>query len=160
MADSLGDFIEPLHFPDKALVVFPVNDNDDVDIAEGGSHWSLVAYYRNANVFVHHDSCRGLNAAPAKKLYKSVAGYMGSASEPSFLECTNSPMQDNGYDCGLYVTATTKVICNWYANHKNHKNTDTNDLWFSAVKERVTPSAVANMRGEIMALIMDLMERR
>ncbi|ESW04163.1 hypothetical protein PHAVU_011G071700 [Phaseolus vulgaris] len=159
LVDSLGDFIEPLHLPDKALVVFPINDNDDVDRAEGGSHWSLVAYYRKANVFVHHDSCRSLNAAPAKKLYKAVARYMGSsgsASEASFLECTNSPVQDNGYDCGLYVTATARTISNW---HANHKNADTNDLWFSAVKEQVTPSAVGSMRGEILALIRDLMAR-
>jgi len=159
VVESLGDFIEPLHLSDKALVMFPINDNDDVDRAEGGSHWSLVAYCRNANVFVHHDSCRGMNAAPAKKLYKAVAGYMGSsgsASEASFQECTNSPMQDNGYDCGLYVTATARTICNW---HANHKNADMNDLWFSAVKDQVTSSAVASMRGEILALIRDLMAR-
>lgn len=159
VAEALGDFIEPLHLPDKTLVIFPVNDNDDVDRAEGGSHWSLLAYYRNANLFVHHDSCRSMNAAPAKQLYKGIAGYMGSsgsASEASFLECTNSPMQDNGYDCGLYATAIARVICNW---HVNHKNADTNDLWFSAVKEQVSPSAVASMRGEILALIRDLMAR-
>ncbi|CAJ1979365.1 unnamed protein product [Sphenostylis stenocarpa] len=159
VVETLGDFIEPLHLPDKPLVLFPINDNEDVDRAEGGSHWSLVAYYRKANVFVHHDSCSSMNSAPAKKLYEAVAGYMGfsgSASEASFLECTNSPMQDNGYDCGLYVTAIARVICNWYVNHKH---TDSDDLWFSAVKELVTPPVVASMRGEILALIRDLMAR-
>ncbi|KAK7262370.1 hypothetical protein RJT34_29939 [Clitoria ternatea] len=156
VAEALKDFVEPLHLSDKRLVIFPVNDNDDVDRAEGGSHWSVLAYYRNANVFVHHDSCRSMNAAPAKQLYKAVVGYMGSASEARFLECTNSPIQENGHDCGLYVTAIARVICNW---HWNCNNTDTNDLWFSAVKEQVTPSAVASMRGEILTLIRDLMAR-
>ncbi|RDY08223.1 NEDD8-specific protease 1, partial [Mucuna pruriens] len=159
VADGLSDFIEPLHLPDKTLVIFPINDNDDVDRAEGGSHWSLLAYYRNANLFVHHDSCRSLNSAPAKQLYKAVAGYMGlsgTASKATFLECSNSPTQENGHDCGLYVTAIARIICNW---HVNRKNTDTNDLWFSAVREQVTPSAVASMRGEIQALIRDLMTR-
>ncbi|KAL2328665.1 hypothetical protein Fmac_022092 [Flemingia macrophylla] len=156
MVEALSDFIEPLHLPDKTLVIFPINDNDDVERAEGGSHWSLLAYYRDANLFVHHDSCRSMNAAPAKQLYKAVAGYMGlsrPASETSSLECTNSPLQENGYDCGLYVTAIARIICDW---HVNHKTTNTNDLWFSSVKEQVTPSAVARMRDEILALIRDM----
>ncbi|XP_027345632.1 NEDD8-specific protease 1 isoform X2 [Abrus precatorius] len=159
VTETLRDFLEPLHLSDKTLVIFPINDNDDVDKAEGGSHWSLLAYYRNANLFVHHDSCRSMNTAPAKQLYRAVVGHMGvsgSASEAIFLECTDSPIQENGYDCGLYVTAIARRICNW---HVNHKNTDPNDLWFSAVKEQVTPSAVASMRSEILALIKDLMAR-
>lgn len=155
VAEPLRDFLEPLHLSDKALVIFPINDNDDVNMAEGGSHWSLLAYYRNANLFVHHDSCGSMNTAPAKQLYKAVAGYVG-LSGASFLECTDSPKQANGYDCGLYVTAIARVICSW---HVNGKNTDANDLWFSAVKEQVTPSAVACMRSEILALIRDLMAK-
>lgn len=157
--EALKDFLEPLHLSDKALILFPINDNDDVNIAEGGSHWSVLAYYRHANLFVHHDSCRSMNTAPAKQLYKAVVGYMGfsgSASEASFMECTDSPKQVNGHDCGLYVTAIARVICRW---HVNCKNTNTKDLWFSDVTEKVTPSAVAGMRSEILALIRDLMAR-
>lgn len=161
VAEALRDFLEPLHLSDKALVLFPINDNDDVNTAEGGSHWSLLAYYRDANLFVHHGSFRGLNAAPSKKLYKAVVGYMGlsqSGSRASFLECTDSPKQANGYDCGLYVTTIARVICDWHVNNKD-KNTDKSDLWFSAVREQVTQSAVASMRSEILALIRDLMAR-
>ena len=159
VVEALKDFLEPLHLSDKALVIFPINDNDDVSQAEGGSHWSLLAYYRHANMFVHHDSCRSMNTAHAKQLYKAVVGYMGlcgSASEASFLECADSPKQENGHDCGLYVMAIARVICNW---HVNCRNTCTSDLWFSDVKEQVTPSAVAGMRSEILALIKNLMAR-
>lgn len=158
VVEALKDFLDPLHLCDKKLVLFPINNNDDVNISEGGSHWSLLAYYRNANVFVHHDSCRSMNATPAKKLYKAVVGYMGlseSGSKAGYLEWTDSPRQANGYDCGLYVTAIARVICEWYVN--SSKKTDANDLWFSVVKEQVTPSAVACMRSEILALIRDLM---
>ena len=34
-----------------------VNDNDDVSVAGGGSHWSLLAYLRDENAFAHFDSC-------------------------------------------------------------------------------------------------------
>lgn len=158
-AAALKDFLEPLHLSEKELVLFPVNDNENVNTAEGGSHWSLLAYYRNANLFVHHDSCRCLNSEPAKKLYKAVVGYVGlsgSGSEARFLEYADSPKQVNGYDCGLYVTAIARVICDWRVNGIK---TDANDLWFSVVKERVTSSSVDFMRTEILVLIRDLMAK-
>ncbi|KAL5056025.1 hypothetical protein RYX36_036707 [Vicia faba] len=159
-AEALKDFLEPLHLSEKELVLFPVNDNDDVNKAEGGYHWSLLAYYRNANLFVHHDSCRSLNSESAKNLYKAVVGYVGlseSGSKAHFLECADSPKQVNGYDCGLYVTAIARVICDW---HVNSEKTVANDLWFSIVKERVTSSSVDCMRTEILVLIRDLMAKR
>lgn len=155
--ESLKDFVEPLHLPDKKLVLFPINDNDDVSQAEGGSHWSLLAYERHSNMFVHHDSNRGMNKRHAKQLYNAVRGYMSDsapASAAKFLECTDSPQQMNGYDCGLYVTAISRTIYLWYGGDRNK---DRDDLWFSAVKEQVTPSAVAEMRNEILGLIRGLM---
>ncbi|KAI4322218.1 hypothetical protein L6164_021930 [Bauhinia variegata] len=158
VVESLRDFLEPLHLSEKTLVIFPINNNDDVSLAEGGSHWSLLVYYRNANNFVHHDSLNGMNRVPAKKLYKAVVGYMGmgvsdSASEAEFLECSDSPKQRNGHDCGLYVIAIARVICSWYVDSKN---TGLNGLWFSDVKEQVKPSVVAEMRSEILTLIRGL----
>ncbi|OMO77229.1 Peptidase C48, SUMO/Sentrin/Ubl1 [Corchorus olitorius] len=156
---GLKDFVEPLKLPDKKLVIFPVNDNDDVSVAEGGSHWSLLAYYRSADVFVHHDSSRQMNKSNAMRLFKSVAGFMGdssSACNAKYLECIDTPQQVNGYDCGLYVTATARTICCW---HESSQNKDVTDLWFSAVKEQVTPSVVSEMRKEILGLIKDLMAK-
>lgn len=158
VVESLKDFLEPLHLPDQKLVIFPINDNDDVSKAEAGSHWSLLAFERNANVFVHHDSNRGMNRRHAKRLYNAVVGYIGvsdSASEATYLECTDSPQQVNGYDCGLYVAAIARVICSWHTS----EDKEVDDLWFSAVKEQVTPSTVGRMRNEILSLIKDLMEQ-
>ncbi|KAE8656715.1 NEDD8-specific protease 1 [Hibiscus syriacus] len=158
--DGLKDFLEPLKLPDKNLVLFPVNNNDDVSLAEGGSHWSLLAYYRSANVFVHHDSSQQMNKRPAMKLYKSVVGYISgscSAGNDKYLECSDTPQQVNCYDCGLYVTATARTICSWYESSES-KNDE--DLWFSAVKEQVTPLAVCELRKEILRLIKDLMAKQ
>ncbi|XP_031252138.1 NEDD8-specific protease 1-like [Pistacia vera] len=159
-ATSLKDFIEPLKLHEKKLVIFPVNDNDDVSIAEGGSHWSLLAYERNANVFVHHDSNHGMNKMRGKQLFKAVVGFIGdstSVSTAKYLECSDSPQQTNGFDCGVYVTAIARVLCCWY-DSSEHKDKD--DMWFSSVKERITPSAVAETRKEILQLIKDLMARK
>ncbi|XP_022730639.1 NEDD8-specific protease 1-like [Durio zibethinus] len=157
---GLKDFLEPLKLPDKKLVIFPVNNNDDVSIAEGGSHWSLLAYHRSANIFVHHDSNGQTNKRHAMRLFKSVVGYIGcssSAGNAKYLECIGTPQQVNGYDCGLYVTATTRTICCWY---ESSENKDATDLCFSAVKEQVTPPVVSEMRKEILGLIKDLMSKK
>ncbi|PWA97204.1 cysteine proteinases superfamily protein [Artemisia annua] len=42
--NSLQDFLKSLNLPSKKLIIFPVNDSDDVSRAEGGNHWSLLAY--------------------------------------------------------------------------------------------------------------------
>lgn len=152
--ESLKDFLEPLKLPDKKLVLFPVNDNDDVSLAEGGSHWSLLAYERNANVFVHHDSYGGINKRHALQLYKAVVGFIDAAAHAKYMELGDSPQQINGYDCGLYVMVIAKVICHWNESC-DHKDRD--DLWFPDVKKQVTPSAVAAMRNEILELIRGLM---
>ncbi|KAJ8768715.1 hypothetical protein K2173_023619 [Erythroxylum novogranatense] len=155
-ADTLKDFVEPLELPKKRLVIFPVNNNNDVTVAEGGSHWSLLVYERSSNAFIHHDSCYGINKRASCQLYGHIKGFMSTSdAEPhaSYVELTDSPQQLNSYDCGLYVTAIARSICLWIESNDLR---EPNRLWFSAVKEQVTPSAVADMRGEILELITTL----
>ncbi|BFG34322.1 hypothetical protein CerSpe_205960 [Prunus speciosa] len=165
VGQCLTEFLEPLHLPEKKLVIFPINDNDDVSKAGGGSHWSLLAFERNANKFFHHDSNGGffhhdskggMNSVHAKRLYNAVVSFMGvssSTTKPVYQECNSSPQQMNGYDCGLYVLAIARVICSWYGR----KDNDGDKMWFSAVQGQVTPSVVAGMRNEILGQIRDLM---
>ncbi|XP_058081458.1 NEDD8-specific protease 1 [Magnolia sinica] len=154
---GLKDFIEPLQLNSKKLIVFTVNDNSDVTQDEGGTHWSLLAFDRDRNVFVHHDSMKGLNGWYAKKLYKTVEKFVGVHGYPStacFVECL-TPQQTNGYDCGVYVLAITKVICHWYVSGANDKG----DQWLSAMDEQVDASTVTQLRDEILRLILHLMNK-
>uniref|UniRef100_A0A2P2M2A4 Sentrin/sumo-specific protease senp8 n=1 Tax=Rhizophora mucronata TaxID=61149 RepID=A0A2P2M2A4_RHIMU len=157
---SLKDFLEPLKLPNRSLVMFPVNNNDDVSLPEGGSHWSLVVYWRNQKVFVHHDSYGATNERYARQLYKAVVGFLGTSDtgpETTYMEFTDSPQQVNGYDCGIYVTAIAKAICHWHETC-DHKEAD--DMWFSDVKEKINPYTVADMRVEILWLIKGFMENK
>ncbi|KAF3455068.1 hypothetical protein FNV43_RR05516 [Rhamnella rubrinervis] len=166
LAEGLKEFLEPLCFPSKDLIIFPVNDNNDVNEAEGGFHWSLLAFERKSNVFVHHDSCGGMNARHAKRLYKAVVGFVSDSNSasnscPRYLECIDSPQQRNGYDCGLYVIAIAKVICLWYGSDEgNNEYKDKEELWFSAAKKQVTPHVVSGMRDEILGLIRGFMDMK
>ncbi|KAM1479115.1 hypothetical protein ACFX2I_026453 [Malus domestica] len=76
-----------------------------------------------------------------------------TATKPTYQECSDSPQQVNGYDCGLFVLAIARVICSWYGSKDKGEQT----LWFHAVREQVTPSVVAVMRNEILELIRGLM---
>lgn len=153
---SLKQFLEPLNLSTRKLIIFPINDNVNVTLAEGGSHWSLLAFERNANAFVHHDSSRlGMNAADAKRVYRAVVSY--TAHGATFIDCSTSPKQVNGYDCGVYVTAIARSICKWYFSEANK---DMQDLWFSTIKEKVTPPLVSKMRHEILDLVRSLMAKK
>ncbi|XP_057951924.1 NEDD8-specific protease 1-like [Malania oleifera] len=132
------------------------------------------------NAFFHHDSMEGVNGSHALKLFDSVKGFMGTDSlEPSpsklsskgrskrkkisgsetevlaaplsFME-GSTPQQTNGYDCGLYVMAIARIICQRHA--KTSKGSI--ESWFSAIEKHVTPSVEMTMRSEVMGLIQDL----
>ncbi|KAI5666138.1 hypothetical protein M9H77_15991 [Catharanthus roseus] len=149
---SLKDFLEPLHLSNRKLILFPINDNDDASIAEGGSHWSLLAFEKSANAFVHHDSSSGnMNQWHAKKVYKVVCQYV--SSNASYVECSSTPKQVNGYDCGVYVIAFARAICSWYMNTASK---DSKKLWFTDLLQ-ITPSVVSDLRNEVLVLIRSLM---
>lgn len=158
--ESLKDFVAPLNFPIRKIILFPVNNNNDVSIAEGGSHWSLLAYEREANVFIHHDSSNGLNAGYAQNLYRAVVKYVcvaDTVSNCKYIEGYKTPQQKNGHDCGLYVLATAKAICGWYTSGAAKDN---DGYWCSVVNEQVNSVVVAQMRCEILGLIRSLMDKK
>eukprot|EP00850_Spirogloea_muscicola_P022829 SM000314S12173 [mRNA] locus=s314:2640:3847:+ [translate_table: standard] len=61
----------------RQLVLFPVNDNDDPDVPEGGTHWSLLMYYRLDGAFTHLDSLGDANRLPAQALVDVIAPFLG-----------------------------------------------------------------------------------
>ena len=187
--ENLKDIIEPLKLSSKNMVLFTINDNDDLGGGNCGTHWSLLVYDRSKNAFSHHDSMEGVNNFHATKLYGAVKGFMGSTALPTtltspssskgrtkkrkdvakavavakstavvdatpcFIEC-NTPQQTNGYDCGLYVMAIAKVICQWHSSKRKDKESN----WFSAIERHVNASLEMTMRSEVLKLIEDLRE--
>lgn len=155
-SESLNSFIEPLKLPDQKLVIFTVNDNEDFSEV-GGIHWSLLAFSRRMNTFVHHDTL-AINGWHAKRLYEAVKGFVAvcdsvstsSNPVPDFIECSTTPQQRNGYDCGLYVMAIAKVICDWHESGSKDEN------WFVSMEKQVDSSVESTMRREILRLTEEL----
>ncbi|KAH7863113.1 hypothetical protein Vadar_013481 [Vaccinium darrowii] len=120
---------EDLKLSEKRLVLFAVNDNDDLNGGESVSHWSMMAYDRSLNAFVHHDSMEGVNNINAVKLFDVLKAFMGSAEASS-----------------------TKTICQWYSSKHKAKE----DNRFSALNEQVTASLELKMRTKVLKLIEEL----
>ncbi|XP_068758762.1 sentrin-specific protease 8-like [Montipora capricornis] len=111
---EIGVFIDPLNFPSRKLIFFAVNDSDSPNSA-GGSHWSLLMYDRQRNVFHHYDSFKSHNVSAAKSLAKKVEPFL--TATPSFFIEERCPQQENGHDCGVYVICITEQLCNNFIGH-------------------------------------------
>lgn len=159
--DTISECLDDLNLGEKQLVMFPVSD--------GGSHWSLLVYYKKQNLFFHHDSFHHKNEWDAFQLYQAVKGclklgassYVGKivkkkkkkpwpADDDSdrFWEA-HTPQQTNGYDCGLYVMAIARAICRWYCCEDPGKGR----VWIREVGDTVDVTLVSSMRLAILQLI-------
>nr|XP_010922480.1 NEDD8-specific protease 1 [Elaeis guineensis] len=147
---SLSEAVTPLELPQRDLVLFTVNNNSDVTAADGGTHWSLLVYYRATNEFVHHDSSQGMNRWHAETLFEAVKGFVGDGDDARYVEGF-TPQQNNGYDCGLYVMTIARVVCDWF---REGEPNNYRERWFSVLEEEVDAATVAELRGEVLRLIV------
>ena len=79
----------------------PVNDCRSVDVAEGGSHWSLLLVSVIDGVAFHYDSMCPANAEEAKLSAHRISQLLGKPLK--FINLDDSPQQENGSDCGVFV---------------------------------------------------------
>lgn len=149
--------LEPLGFAHARLALFAVNNNPDVQLAGGGSHWSLLAYWAPQQAFLHFDSMAGSNRGAA-------AAVVAAAAVPGarLREVASAPQQANGYDCGLYVLALARLLCQRYAAAEaaaadgggcGSSVSSAAPMSFDVAAGEVTPQGVAALRGELLQLV-------
>jgi sentrin-specific protease 8 len=95
LKDALPDFSRTTH------IFLPINDARNVSVAEGGSHWSLLLVSVIDGVAFHYDSMNPSNHSEAQKATRQLSDLLGRGLK--FLNLDDSPQQDNGSDCGVYV---------------------------------------------------------
>lgn len=169
--DNLEETKNSLKLNQKQLIFFTINNNElnsssestTNNGADGGTHWSLLVYYRAKNIFVHQDSVRGLNKLHADALYSVLKKVLDENANnlrpPIFIElAVRTPKQSNDYDCGLYVMKIAEIILDWYSIWRD-RHEELGDLWFDEVSEKVSRFYVEGfMRTEIRMLIQMLRE--
>lgn len=95
LREALPDFRTTTH------IFLPINDNTNPDIAEGGSHWSLLLVSQIDGVAFHYDSLGNDNIQPAQHATRQMSRLLGKGLR--FVHMRDSPQQDNGSDCGVFV---------------------------------------------------------
>ncbi|SMR55445.1 unnamed protein product [Zymoseptoria tritici ST99CH_1A5] len=95
LKSALPDFTKTTH------VFLPINDCRRVDVAEGGSHWSLLLVSIVDGVAFHYDSLSPSNYHHAKLVAHRISTLLGKPLR--FINLEDSPQQDNSMDCGVYV---------------------------------------------------------
>jgi hypothetical protein len=95
LREALPDFSRATH------VFLPINDCRNVSEAEGGSHWSLLLISVVDRIAFHYDSLYQGNVWEADTVTRKF-GYLLNMPI-RFLHLNDSPQQDGGSDCGVFV---------------------------------------------------------
>jgi sentrin-specific protease 8 len=89
-------------------VFLPINDNADVEQAEGGSHWSLLLVSIIDGVAFHYDSMSNSNDREARSTTLKLEQLLGKKLR--YIGMMDSPQQENGSDCGVFVCVLMKHL--------------------------------------------------
>lgn len=79
----------------------PINDSNNVEVAESGSHWSLLLVSVIDGVSFHYDSLSNNNYRSAAIASDKLSRLLGQRIR--FMAMTDTPQQENGSDCGMFV---------------------------------------------------------
>lgn len=95
LRDALPDFSKTTH------IFLPINDCRNVEIAEGGTHWSLLLVSVVDGVSFHYDSLQPANRSEANMASHKIGQMLGKPLR--FEDLSDSPQQENSSDCGVFV---------------------------------------------------------
>ncbi|KQJ89398.2 hypothetical protein BRADI_4g25494v3 [Brachypodium distachyon] len=137
-----SEFLEHLCL-DNRVMLFPVNNNPEIHRADAGTHWSLLVYEnldpnRGAR-FVHHDSTMGqVNSSAADRLVGVLRSIVPNAATAPLMR-GYTPVQENGYDCAIYVMAVAAAICRWSRRDSAEGDWSEEPTWQSFQLLRLLP---------------------
>ena len=102
LKDALPDFTKTTH------IFLPINDCRNVELAEGGSHWSLLLVSVVDGVAFHYDSLHSSNRTDAQLAAQKISQLLGRPL--NFIDLEDSPQQENSSDCGVFVCVQMKHL--------------------------------------------------
>lgn len=147
-----GNTAGALELCSNSLVIFPVNNNEELNRAGGGTHWSILVLDKLTNDgprFVHHDSSGGANSPFAFRLADKLQPFVPPGTY--FVE-GETPQQINSFDCGIYAIAITKSICQWRTNRALGDDQDWSGYVWTAVNAETTTNLRLALHQELQQL--------
>ena len=95
-------------FSKTSHIFLPINDCRNVEVAEGGSHWSLLLVSVVDGVAFHYDSLSPANRTEAQLASNKISQLLGRPIR--FINLEDSPQQNNSSDCGVFVCIEMKHL--------------------------------------------------
>ncbi|CCH41875.1 Sentrin-specific protease 2 [Wickerhamomyces ciferrii] len=111
---ELKGVLPPLE--NSKFIFLPVNDNDDVETASAGSHWSLIVISLLDQTAFIYDTMERANETEAIQVIKKLMEYLGYQLKIKIIE--NTPQQINGSDCGIMICQITGFLLSRLLNLK------------------------------------------
>lgn len=136
----------PLRLSSRELILCPVSDNSRPDEAYGGTHWALLAFWKNRRLFKLFDSLgagRSSCAANAQKIARALAVSCSLPAGPQLVEDGKAPRQANSHDCALHALLAAEALAGG-----------------AETAETATPQAAAALRARLLELVEQLAARR
>ncbi|KAK9240824.1 hypothetical protein V1525DRAFT_394006 [Lipomyces kononenkoae] len=90
------------------FIFLPINNNADVDLAEGGSHWSLLVVDTKRKTGYYYDTLEDINVQEAEIVAKKLTKLLKIGK--MILYSMPTPQQTNGSDCGVMVCMLTSNV--------------------------------------------------
>ncbi|KAK1355896.1 hypothetical protein POM88_049152 [Heracleum sosnowskyi] len=174
------EYVQSCKIPSKRVVVFVVNDGVEggnhwsilvydrmtnlflhFDSMKGTNNiyaedlYNAVKEYMGPGGEVSKPQASSSSRKKQRNKKKSVSSVTGGTKDtalagvPEFREC-ETPQQTNNYDCGLYVLAIAREICQW-CSHGHNKS----DM-ISTIQKNVDNSVELKMREEILEIIKEM----
>lgn len=110
-----------------SLVFIPLNDAQMYPHgSDGGLHFSLLVLdntQEGKHMFRHYDTLGTVNWTVAKAVAKSIKDVLPALAKAELYDA-NVPLQQDTYNCGVYVLAITEAICQWFVENQKsaHKS--------------------------------------
>lgn len=132
LESALPSFSETTH------IFLPINDCRNVEVAEGGSHWSLLLVSVIDGVAFHYDSLAMSNQEEARLATTKMGQLLGK--NLIFTNLEDSPQQQNSSDCGVFVCIQMKYLLKRLlaANSKDKVDMGLGGMGIDAAKGRQT----------------------
>lgn len=89
-------------------IFLPISDARDFAHSEAGTHWSLLLVSVIDGVAFHYDSMLRSNLREARTATARMAAILGQPLR--FRHIDDTPQQDNGNDCGVFVCVLMRFL--------------------------------------------------
>lgn len=112
--EDITHILEPLKLYNKSNIIIPISDSKEIqnwrEIGGTGSHWSVLLFVREQNIFFYFDSLGELNFEHALMTIRKIKPFLNVNGDPQIVKIQTPQQGRNTVDCGIYALLVTDVI--------------------------------------------------